>query len=679
MAWYEHLFQSIFRLLFMLLDLIAYTCVRVFNNLFDAISQIRLFSSTTGETTFITEVASRLYVLIGVYALFKVTFVLINMMINPSDGSKGEKSVGKLATRIFVMLALTILVPFIFEKAYELQDAVLSENVIGQIILPDVYDNIDERNDRGQQISNQIFSSFVTISTDALENPNQNISKTDEITDESSILNADAKDSCSNSLEALMKLYRSADTGLTTNTGVSTIFPVINDVYTRSETGKNEFCINYSYVLSTVAGVFAAFIFAVYCLDIGVRVAKLAFYELIAPIPIVSYIDGKKDGPFYKWAKSTGLAFADIFIRLIIINFVLLLIIEGLPELMNIPTLGEYDVVTQFFAQAAVILGLLMFAKQAPDLIKDMFGIKGDGSSDYGLSFRNKLAKAGPVGGAMNRGISAGGAAIAGLAGAGAGLAGGAIAGTVKGLAKGGKGEKGKAIKENLKNSLNNSKIRGKATAAESLARLQKKNYNDKGVYNRSVLGRNLASQTLKGRDAGFGGMLTSAQDSFTRQLAYATPEREKTPGLKAAKVNAINAGYKVQNAERSIEFERQRFMDEVKRRADSGHPFTPNEIRLQEEAFSINNDGNFKNKGAYESYCKSAEIDPETYSGDYQNDIMGADGIVRNFYQNIYDDAGNVIRSTTAAERLEIDKYAQSVANKVVEHEEKLMNSGKK
>lgn len=657
MAWYEHLFQSIFRLLFMLLDLIAYTCVRVFNNLFDAISQIRLFSSTTGETTFITEVASRLYVLIGVYALFKVTFVLINMMINPSDGSKGEKSVGKLATRIFVMLALTILVPFIFEKAYELQDAVLSENVIGQIILPDVYDNIDERNDRGQQISNQIFSSFVTISTDALENPNQNISKTDEITDESSILNADAKDSCSNSLEALMKLYRSADTGLTTNTGVSTIFPVINDVYTRSETGKNEFCINYSYVLSTVAGVFAAFIFAVYCLDIGVRVAKLAFYELIAPIPIVSYIDGKKDGPFYKWAKSTGLAFADIFIRLIIINFVLLLIIKGLPELMNIPTLGEYDIVTQFFAQAAVILGLLMFAKQAPDLIKDMFGIKGDGSGSFGL---NPMKKISPLAAGA---IGLAGGAAAGAIGAGAGLAGGAVAGTVKGLVKGGKGEKGKAIRENLKNSWNNTKIRGKATAAESLARLQKKNYNDKGVYNRSVLGRNLVSQTLKGRDAGFGGMIAAGQDSLTRQLAYATPEREKTPGLKAAKVNAINAGYKVQNMQNA--------MDIIKDRVNRG---LTNGTELQ-----VNSDGNFKNKGAYESYCKSAGIDPETYSGDYQNNVTGADGIVRNFYQNIYDDAGNVIRSTTAAERLEIDKYAQSVANKVVEHEEKLMNSGKK
>lgn len=659
MAWYERLFMTLFRLLFMLLDLIVYTCVRVFYNLFDAISQIRLFSSTNGETTLITEVASRLYVLIGVYALFKVTFVLINMMINPSDGSKGEKSVGKLATRIFVMLALTILVPFIFEKAYELQDAVLSENVIGQIIMPDIYDENDENDDIGQNISNQIFSSFVTLDTEAMENPDQNITDIEDI-DTSTILNADAKDACADSLSALMELYRVSDTGVTdTNTGVSTIFPVITNVYERSDTGKDEFCIDYTFLISTIAGGFAAFIFAVYCLDIGVRVAKLAFYELIAPIPIVSYIDGKKDGPFYKWAKSTGLAFADIFIRLIIINFVLLLIIDGIPELMNIPEIQNHDIATQFFAKAAVILGLLMFAKQAPDLIKDMFGIKGDGSSDYGLSFRNKLSKAGAVG----AGVGLLGGAAAGAVGAGAGLLGGVAAGTVKGLVKGGKGEKGKAIRENLKNSWNNTKIRGKATAAESLARLQKKNYNDKGVYNRSVLGRNLVSQTLKGRDAGFGGMIAAGQDSLTRQLAYATPEREKTPGLKAAKVNAINAGYKVQNMQNA--------MDVIKDRVNRG---LTNGTQLQ-----VNSDGNFKNKGAYESYCKSAGIDPETYSGDYQNNVTGADGIVRNFYQNIYDDAGNVIRSTTAAERLEIDKYAQSVANKVVEHEEKLMNSGKK
>ena len=408
MAWYERLFQTLFRLLFMLLDLIVYTCVRIFYNLFDAISQIRLFTSENGESTLITEVADRLYVLIGVYALFKVTFVLINMMVNPSDGSKGEKSVGKLATRIFVMLALTILVPFIFEKAYELQDAVLSENVIGQIIMPDIYDDIGEDEDIGQNIANQIFSSFVTIDSDAMENPDQNITDIADI-DPSTMLNADAKDACNDSLTALIELYSVSDTGaVDTNTGVSTIFPVITKVYENSETGKDEFCIHYTFLISTVAGGFAAFIFAVYCLDIGLRVAKLAFYELIAPIPIVSYIDGKKDGPFYKWAKSAVMAFADIFIRLMIINFVLLLIIDGVPELMNIPEIQGHDLATQFFAKAAVILGLLMFAKQAPDLIKDMFGIKGDGSGSYGLNPMKKISpvatkagKAALVGGAV--------------------------------------------------------------------------------------------------------------------------------------------------------------------------------------------------------------------------------------------------------------------------------------
>ncbi len=659
MAWYERLFMTLFRLLFMLLDLVVYTCVRIFYNLFNAISQIRLFSS---EDPFYVELFERLYVLIGVYALFKVVFVLINMMVSPSDGSKGEKSVGKIATRIFVMLALIIIIPEIFNRAYQLQEIVLSENVIGKVIIGnDNYnDNSSEDIDDGQNISNQIFSSFVSINANAMENPDQNIMNIEDL-DPSTILNADAKDACNDSLSALLELYRISDSGaVDTNTGVSTMFPVITNVYESSDTGKDEFCIDYTFLISTIAGGFAAFIFAVYCLDIGLRVAKLSFYQIIAPIPIVSYIDGKKDGPFYKWAKSSLMAYADIFIRLAIIYFIIY-IIRLVPSLIN--NLSEVnesvDFATALFAKAAVILGLLMFAKQAPDLIKDMFGIKGDGSSDYGLSFRNKLSKAGPVG----AGVGLLGGAAAGAVGAGAGLLGGVAAGTVKGLVKGGKGEKGKAIRENLKNSWNNTKIRGKATAAESLARLQKKNYNDKGVYNRSVLGRNLVSQTLKGRDAGFGGMIAAGQDSLTRQLAYATPEREKTPGLKAAKVNAINAGYKVQNMQNA--------MDIIKDRVNRG---LTNGTELQ-----VNSDGNFKNKGAYESYCKSAGIDPETYSGDYQNNVTGADGIVRNFYQNIYDDAGDAIRPTTAAERLEIDKYAQSVANKVVEHEEKLMNSGKK
>lgn len=646
MAWYMRLFHTVFRFIFILLDWVVYTCIRVFYNLFEAIASIRIFDPGQ-ESNFLTEVSDRVYILIGVYALFKVVFVLINMMINPSDGSKGEKSVGKLATRIFVMLALIIITPFVFNYAYEFQEAVLSENVIGQLVLGEDMPTANNGEDMGQSISNEIFSSFVSPSKKALVNPDQPLQDLSELSPDT-VLNSDAKDACSDSFESLKTLYQQSNSGVNTNDGVSSMFYAVTNVFKDSDSGKDEFCIDYTYLISTIAGGFAAFAFAVYCIDIGLRVAKLAFFQLIAPVPIVSYVDGKKDGPFYKWMKQTISTYLDVFIRLLIIYFIILLIKDGVPEIMQMEVITKHDIVTQLLAKAFVILGLLMFAMQAPKLICDLLGIESTGA--LSLNPRKKLEK---MPAPVSRGLSMAG----GLAATGAGLAGGIIGGTAAGLIKGGPEGKGKAIKDNIV-------AQARGAGAEAAARLQGSNYNDKGKFNGSVNRRNLASQALHNRDAGIGGRLAGAMQSNINKLSYMTPEREKTPGLKAAKVAAINAGYKVQNMENAF--------DQIKKRIENGL------ANPQEQL--INVDGNFKNKGAYESFLMASGItDMDTFDINYQANVVGSDGVSRNYYQNVYDDSGNVIRATTAAERLEIDRYAKSVADKAVEHEQKLMNEGKK
>lgn len=569
-----NIFVSMFRYLIILIDWIVYTCIRVFYNLFDAISQIRIFAGNSlDDSSLIGEISGRIYALIGVYALFKIVFVLINMMINPSDGSKGEKNIGSLVTRIFVSLALMMVVPFIFDKAYQLQYAIVDDNVIGQIIYPT--DSTFDSGDVGQNVSNQLFSSFVTIDEDAAEIENL---KYDDLTkiDPNTFLKPEAKDKCANSLSALLELYHSsqADNIVSTNAGVSTLFPVINDRYKKSDTGNEEFCIHYNFLISTIAGGFAAYILAIYCIDVGLRVAKLAFYELIAPIPIVSYIDGKKNGPFYKWLKDSAVAYADIFIRLVIINFVFVLVVQGVPSLLKMSVITDHDIVTQFFAKAAVILGLLMFAMQAPKLICDMFGIDSNGGA-FSINPRTKLDKLPkPVNQALSVGAGAVAGAIGGAAATAGTLAGGAVTGTVGGLfAK--RGEKGKTIKENIGNTLNNTRMRGKGALTETVARLQPKNYNDKGVYNRSVSGRDLALQARTGdvnRTGGLGGVLTGWQNNLTSSLMFQSSQN-KPAGLR--KVGAISANLDI--TRRNLQAERFGIEQKIK----SGDASAVNELKI--------------------------------------------------------------------------------------------------
>ena len=56
---------------------------------------------------------------------------------------------------------------------------------------------------------------------------------------------------------------------------------------------------NYTPIISSICAGIVAWIILL-CIDVSVRVVKLGFLQLIAPIPIISYIDpqSSKDGMF---------------------------------------------------------------------------------------------------------------------------------------------------------------------------------------------------------------------------------------------------------------------------------------------------------------------------------------------------------------------------------------------
>ena len=182
---------------------------------------------------------------------------------------------------------------------------------------------------------------------------------------------------------------------------------------------------SYQPLISTLAGGFICWILVMFCFDVAVRSVKLGFLRMIAPIPIISRIDPKKGmDTFNKWVKSCTSTYLDLFIRLLAIYFAVFVIsLVGDMNFVDASTGLPADV--NAFVKIFIIMGALLFAKQLPQLIEELTGMKMSGK--FTLDPRKKLGEVPLVGGAAAAGLTmAGGAALA-LGRGAANMAGGGI------------------------------------------------------------------------------------------------------------------------------------------------------------------------------------------------------------------------------------------------------------
>ena len=137
------------------------------------------------------------------------------------------------------------------------------------------------------------------------------------------------------------------------------------DLYNDNGTFDDDvYYVDYLFLWSTIVGVVLALLFLNVGLEIAKRVIKLGFLELIAPIPIISYIDPKsgKDGMFKRWLKELGSTWASLFIRLGAIYFAIYIISLFAENLK-----GQSIWMKIFF-----IFGCMLFAKELPKLIEKL-------------------------------------------------------------------------------------------------------------------------------------------------------------------------------------------------------------------------------------------------------------------------------------------------------------------
>ena len=413
---------NIFLSFFFLLDQIVYGLIESLYQMILQIANISVISQASMQ-----EFANRIYVLVGVVMLFKVAFSLIQLFANPDKMSDSTMGAGSLVKRIIISLVLLVMAPTIFQLAFRIQGTILNAGILEKVILdsdvaPDGQNPIDvdcslEENQAyrvcgGRTIAFAIFRGFVT--------PNENLYEENENGEQ--VLSSDYADYEEN-VEAYNEAVKEQNIG-------KLLDPIL-----AGESGDRPF--NYSFLISTIAGAFAAWTLFMFCFDVAIRAVKLAFLQLLAPVPILARVEPKSDKVFNNWLKECISTYLEVFVRLIALYFVVFIIQEisanGLFSFYEYTAEGATKQAEDvgLLATAFIVLGLLMFAQKAPKLISDIFGVK---SGDFTM---NPFKKSPVIGGAV--GLAAG-TAIGGMAAAQAAKANGKnpIGAALKGALTGG-------------------------------------------------------------------------------------------------------------------------------------------------------------------------------------------------------------------------------------------------
>ena len=238
----------------------------------------------------------------------------------------------------------------------------------------------------------------------------------------------------------------------------------VDDVDGKDVTDDDAYAFHFDELIAIAAGIATIYILVLFSIDVAVRVFKLAFLELTAPISIVSYV-AAGDKILSSWFKELGKTYAELFIRVAAIAFYLFLI-KNLNSLMENFTSADWS----FVLKAFIMIGMLIFAKQVPDLIGKIFGV--EMKSQGGIAGRlGSMAGVGNVAKGALQGLTniakatplLAGAGIGALAGKGAGLLG-------SGLRKAGGWFGQTAVGQKVNGNATVQKVKTAATKASSFA-----------------------------------------------------------------------------------------------------------------------------------------------------------------------------------------------------------------
>lgn len=376
--------------LLMFIDTIIYRLVDYVYDIFNALAKVNIFDMNDYKT-----IVSRIYVILGMVMLFSLAYSLLKAVINPDEFAKGENSFPKLIKNVIISLAIIAVLPTAFSVAFNLQNTILNQNTIPKLVFGNGtdYDNAT-REDAGEMMSYYVMTAFLHPNVEWCNEKGYEIDDDTDInlSECASKIKGDGAWLVTNGedLKSVTEKFKAGTYDIS----------AFNDFGESAAAGK----VTYNVFISTVAGVFLLYVLLNFCFDMAVRVVKLMFFQIIAPIPVICRVipGGKLKDVFSDWMKKTISTYVEVFIRIAIMYLGVFMISQVVNNFSNI-NFGSLGVAQKLIAEALIIMGVVIFMRQAPKLIGDMFHLD-SGSMKLGLM--DKLA----MGGALAAGATIGGA-----------------------------------------------------------------------------------------------------------------------------------------------------------------------------------------------------------------------------------------------------------------------------
>lgn len=323
-------------------------------------------------------ITKNMYEILSIVMLFALAYGILVKIVDPENSKSGVDG-KKILQKLVMAIVLLALIPSIFSFMFGFQEAILKSNVLNSIFTGSSNVGAQNIQNAGNVMAVNSFKPFFTPNVNSDVNPE------------------DARGSITNHTEYGITLGNNGSYGCKkdqcTLADVDTFAEKTGDFgfYQAFAANINEGEVDFQWLIALIVGGFLVYAMISFCFDMALRVCKLAFFEIIAPIAIFCNVIPKMEDVFKKWLSNTTKTFISVFTRIIVMNFGVYLI----SIIVNNADLGLDNAGNWFLnliAKCFLILGIVMFMRQAPKLLSDLFGF-GDG--DMKLGIRDKLKSSG--------------------------------------------------------------------------------------------------------------------------------------------------------------------------------------------------------------------------------------------------------------------------------------------
>lgn len=336
-------------------------------------------------------ITRNMYEILSIVMLFALAYGILVKIVDPENSKSGVDG-KKILQKLVMAIVLLALIPSIFSFMFGLQEAILESNVLNSIFTGSSNVGAQNIQNAGNVMAVNSFKPFFTPNVNNDTNPEDARGIIKNHTEYGVTLDNEESYCCKYEECTLAEVdlfaEKTGDFGF----------------YQAFAANINEGEVDFQWLIALVVGGFLVYAMISFCFDMALRVCKLAFFEIIAPIAIFCNVIPKMEDVFKKWLSNTTKTFISVFTRIIVMNFGVYLISIIVKNVdLGLDNAGNWFL--NLIAKCFLILGIVMFMRQAPKLLSDLFGF-GDGDMKLGIKDKLKSSGAFAAGAAIGAGTT---------------------------------------------------------------------------------------------------------------------------------------------------------------------------------------------------------------------------------------------------------------------------------